>query len=140
MVIIKETNKNKLLNRERRMAREVFKEVSTPKIIDFELGSQSAPKGHLKRKAKWCEAGGAHSFTREVSERLARVFANDGDVLRVAAGPLRRTHWFVAVLINLIAETFVGERRGSLPRKPGFRDLCSLLENPRCRLHLPRRR
>jgi integrase len=33
--------------------------------------------------------------------------------------PLRRTHWFVAILINLIAETFVGERRGSMPRSSG---------------------
>lgn len=47
MVIIKETNKNKLGNRERRITREVFKEVSTPKIIDFELGRKALEKGAL---------------------------------------------------------------------------------------------
>jgi hypothetical protein len=47
MVIIKETNKNKLGDRERRRVREVFKEVSTPKIIDFELGREAREKGTL---------------------------------------------------------------------------------------------
>ena len=47
MVIIKETNKNKLGNRERRRAREVFKEVSTPKIIDFEIGRKALENGTL---------------------------------------------------------------------------------------------
>ena len=50
MVIIKETNKNKLGNRERRGAREVFKEVSTPKIIDFELGRKVLEKGALEEE------------------------------------------------------------------------------------------
>ena len=47
MVIMKETNKDKLENRERRRAREIFKEVSTPKIIDFELGRKAREKGAL---------------------------------------------------------------------------------------------
>jgi hypothetical protein len=46
-VIIKERNKNKLGNRERRRAREVFKEVSTPKIIDFALGRKALERGAL---------------------------------------------------------------------------------------------
>src|SRR6202140_2285148 len=50
MVIIKETNKNKLGNREQRRAREVFKEVSTPKIIDFELGRKALEKGALEEE------------------------------------------------------------------------------------------
>jgi hypothetical protein len=139
MVIIKETNKNKLVNRERRRAREVFKEVSTPKIIDFKLGRKALQKGTLDEK----QSGARLVEHVRLPGRLASdwlEFSLTMAVLRVAAGPLRRTHWFVAVLINLIAETFVGERRGSLPRRPGFSDLCSLLENPRCRLHLPRRR
>ena len=42
--------------------------------------------------------------------------SDDDDVLRLSAGPLRRTLWFVAVLINLIAETSVGELRWSPTR------------------------
>ena len=44
MVIIRETNKNRLGNRERRRAP---REVSTPKIIDFELGRKALEKGAL---------------------------------------------------------------------------------------------
>ncbi len=47
MVIIEEKNKNKLGNRERWRTREVFKEVSTPKIIDFALGRKALEKGAL---------------------------------------------------------------------------------------------
>ena len=50
MVIIKETSKNKLGNRERRRAREVFKEVSTLKIIDFELGRKALEKRALEEE------------------------------------------------------------------------------------------
>ena len=50
MVIIKETNKNRLGNRERRRACEVFKEVSTPKIIDFELGRKALEKSALEEE------------------------------------------------------------------------------------------
>jgi hypothetical protein len=50
MVIIKETSKNKLGNLERRRAREVFKEVSTPKIIEFELGRKALEKGALEQE------------------------------------------------------------------------------------------
>ena len=50
MVIIKETTKDKLGNRERQGAREVFKEVSTPKIIDFELGRKALEKGALEEE------------------------------------------------------------------------------------------
>jgi len=50
MVIIKETSKNKLGNRERRRMRETFKEVSTPKIIDFELGRKALEKGALEEE------------------------------------------------------------------------------------------
>jgi len=64
-----------------------------------------------------------HSFARGFTLRLVGTFANDGDALRVAAGPLRRTHWFVALLIKLSAETFVCERRGNLPRSADFSDL-----------------
>ena len=67
MVIIKEKSKNKLGNRERRRGREVFKEVSTPKIIVFELGRKAVEKGRLRGRAKSCEADGAHSFARRVA-------------------------------------------------------------------------
>jgi hypothetical protein len=50
MVIIKESNKNNLENRERRRAHEVFKEISTPKIIDFELGRKALEKGALEER------------------------------------------------------------------------------------------
>ena len=50
MVIIKETTKDKLENRERQGAREVFKEVSTPKIIDFELSRKALEKGALEEE------------------------------------------------------------------------------------------
>ena len=50
MVITKTTNKTKLRKRERRRAREVFKEVSTPKIIDFELGRKALEKGALEEE------------------------------------------------------------------------------------------
>ena len=50
MVIIKETSKNKLGNRERRRVREIFKEVSTPKIIDFELGRKALEKDALEEE------------------------------------------------------------------------------------------
>ena len=50
MVIIKTTNKTKLRKRERRRAREVFKEVSTPKIIDFELGRKALEKSALEEE------------------------------------------------------------------------------------------
>ena len=50
MVIIKETNKNRLGNRERRRAREVFKEVPTPKIVDFELGRKALEKRALEEE------------------------------------------------------------------------------------------
>jgi len=49
MVIIKETNENKLGNRERRRAPEVFKDL-TPKIIDFEIGRKALEKGALERE------------------------------------------------------------------------------------------
>ena len=62
---------------------------------------------------------GAHSFTKEVTGRSVGTFANDGDVLRLATGPLQ-PDWFVAVPINLIAVTFLSERRGSLPQKGRF--------------------
>ena len=52
MVIIKETSKNKPGNRERRRAREVFKGVSTPKIIDFELGRKALEKGALEEQSR----------------------------------------------------------------------------------------
>jgi hypothetical protein len=58
-----------------------------------------------------------HSFAKGFTLRLAGTFANDVDALRVAAGPLPWTHWFVAVLIKLIAETFVRERSGNLQTK-----------------------
>jgi hypothetical protein len=47
MVIIKETSENKLNNRERRRAPEVFKDL-TPKIIDFEIGRKALEKGALE--------------------------------------------------------------------------------------------
>ena len=47
MVIIKETNENKLGNRERRRAPKVFKDL-TPKIIDFEIGRKALEKGALE--------------------------------------------------------------------------------------------
>ena len=47
MVIIKAKNQNKLGNREPCRTREVFKEVSTPKIIDFPLGRKALEKGVL---------------------------------------------------------------------------------------------
>jgi hypothetical protein len=47
MVIIRETNKNRLGNRERRRAP---REVSTPKIIDFELGRKALEKGALEEE------------------------------------------------------------------------------------------
>ena len=50
MVIIKRTNKNNLQNWEQRWAREVFKEVSTPKIIDFEIGRKGFDKGALEEE------------------------------------------------------------------------------------------
>ena len=50
MVIIKEKSKNKLGNRERQRAREVFKEISTPKIIDFELGRKALEKRALEEE------------------------------------------------------------------------------------------
>ena len=50
MVIIKRTNKNNLQNWEQRWAREVFKEVSTPKIIDFEIGRKALENGTLDEK------------------------------------------------------------------------------------------
>ena len=46
-MVIKETNGNKLGNRERWRASEVFKEVSTSKIIDFALGRKALEKGTL---------------------------------------------------------------------------------------------
>jgi hypothetical protein len=53
-----------------------------------------------------CEVNKEHSFARGFTLRLVGTFANDDDTLRIAAGSLRRTHWFVAVLIKLIAETY----------------------------------
>ena len=50
MAIIKETNQNRLGSREQRRGREVFKEVSTPKIIDFELGRKALEKGALEEE------------------------------------------------------------------------------------------
>ena len=41
---------NKLGNRERRRAREVFKEVLTPKIIDFELDRKALEKDALEEE------------------------------------------------------------------------------------------
>jgi|HubBroStandDraft_6_1064221.scaffolds.fasta_scaffold7636252_1 hypothetical protein len=48
--------------------------------------------------------------------RSVGTVADDEDVLRLSAEPLRRTRWFIPVLINLIAETSVGELRRSLTR------------------------
>ena len=50
MVIIRETNQNTLGNRQQQRGREVFKEVSTPKIIDFELGRKALEKGALEEE------------------------------------------------------------------------------------------
>ena len=50
MIIINETNKNKLGNQERRRAHEVFKEVLTPKIIDFELDRKALEKDALEEE------------------------------------------------------------------------------------------
>ena len=50
MVIIRETNQNRLGNRQQRRGREVFKEVSTPKIIDLELGRKALEKGALEEE------------------------------------------------------------------------------------------
>ena len=72
--------------------------------------SQGAREARLRGRAESCEVDKEHSFARGFTLRLVGTFANDGDALRVAAGPLRRTHWFVAVLIKLIADTFVCER------------------------------
>ena len=79
----------------------------TPKIINCEQGRKALEKGALEEEQRSCEVDKEHSFARGVTLRLVGTFANDGDVLRVAAGPLRRTHWFVAVLIKLVADTFV---------------------------------
>jgi hypothetical protein len=82
MVIIKETSKNKLENRERRRVREIFKEVSTPKIIDFELGRKALEKDALEEeqsrarlKERICLPGGLPDHWFELLLTMAMFFA-----------------------------------------------------------------
>ena len=82
MVIIKETSKNKLGNRERRRVREIFKEVSTPKIIDFELGRKALEKDALdeeqsraRLKERICLPGGLPDHWFELLLTMAMFFA-----------------------------------------------------------------
>ena len=110
MAIIEETDKSKRGERERWIAPEISKAVLTPKIINSERGRKALEKRALRGRAESCEVDKEHSFARGFTLRLVGTFANDGDALRVAAGPLRRTHWFVAALIKLIADTFVCDR------------------------------
>jgi hypothetical protein len=70
MVIIKETSKNKLGNRERRRVREIFKEVSTPKIIDFELGRKALEKDALEEEQSRARLKESHLFARGVAGTL----------------------------------------------------------------------
>ena len=67
----------------------------TPKIIDFELGRKALEKGFSEdeqRRATLCSASVCH--------RSVGTVADDEDVLRLSAEPLRRTRWVVPVLIN----------------------------------------
>jgi hypothetical protein len=82
MVIIKETSKNKLGNRERRRVREIFKEVSTPKIIHFELGRKALEKDALEEeqsrarlKERICLPGGLPDHWFELLLTMAMFFA-----------------------------------------------------------------
>src|SRR5260370_32165657 len=82
MVIIKETSKNKLGNRERRRVREIFKEVSYPKIIDFELGRKALEKDALEEeqsrarlKERICLPGGLPDHWFELLLTMAMFFA-----------------------------------------------------------------
>ena len=82
MVIIKETSKNKLGNRERRRVREIFKEVSTPKIIDFELGRKALEKDALEEeqsrarlKERICLPEGSPDHWFELLLTMAMFFA-----------------------------------------------------------------
>jgi hypothetical protein len=120
MVILEGTDKSKRGERGRWMAPEVSKAVLTLKIINFEQGRKALEKGALEEEQSRVRLIKSIRLPGGVTLRLVGTFANDGDALRVAAGPLRRTHWFVAVLIKLIAETFVCERGGNLPRSGRF--------------------
>ena len=82
MVIIKEKSKNKLGNRERRRVREIFKEVSTPKIIHFELGRKALEKDALEEeqsrarlKERICLPGGMPDHWFELLLTMAMFFA-----------------------------------------------------------------
>jgi len=82
MVIIKEKSKNKLGNRERRRVREIFKEVSTPKIIHFELGRKALEKDALEEeqsrarlKERICLPGGLPDHWFELLLTMAMFFA-----------------------------------------------------------------
>jgi hypothetical protein len=120
MVIIEETDKSKRGERERWMAPEASKAVLTPKIINCEQGRKALEKGALEEEQSRVRLIKSIGLPGGFTLRLAGTFANEGDALRVAAGPLRRTHWFVAVWIKLIAEPFVCERRGNLSRSGRF--------------------
>ena len=92
------------------MAPEVSKAVLTPKIINFKQGRKALEKRALEEEQSRVRLIKSIRLPGGFTLRLVGTFANDGDALRVAAGPLRRTHWFVAVLMKLIADTFVCER------------------------------
>jgi hypothetical protein len=118
MVIIDRTNRNKLANAEGSASGDGPDDVPSQKIVDFESGRYALEKGALdeqQSRARLVERirlpGRLSGDWLEFSLTMAIFFA-------LLLGLYVRTHWFVAVLINLIVGTFVGERRGSMPRSP----------------------
>jgi hypothetical protein len=113
MVIIEGTDKSQRGERERFIAPQASKAILSPKIINFEEGRKALEKRALEEERSSVRLITSIRLPGGFTLRLVGTFASNGDAPRVAAGRLRRTHGFVAVLNKLIAETFVCERSGT---------------------------
>jgi hypothetical protein len=121
MVIVGETNRNKLANTERPASGEGPDKLPSHKVIDFEAGRKALEQGRLKQE---------QSRARLVERiRLPRL---SGDLLEFSLTMAIFFALLFGLYVGLIGswrfwslstEIFVGEHRGSLPRSPGFSNL-----------------